>query len=230
MDGVIDISQVGFCSLPFFIALGFYLFITVSLIADPYYFNNKRLQYFTYLQPGVIDNRFKDKNWSYDNIDNEDGLLDVGWTETINLMIYHLWIWLLFILGYISKYIWFASVYSPFSLLFIPCHVFCIAYCVGPLIFYRKHRAKNAITHDSKVMSYCTYFTNNVIVILSSVQILLIGLKLDNGMLLISFILHSKQSSPLIGTLFYSQHGYFYYLLIACVVGIVSFLKFNILY
>ncbi|KAG2379171.1 hypothetical protein C9374_007809 [Naegleria lovaniensis] len=180
MDGFIDISQVGFCSLPFFFALGTYLFISISLLIDPYSLEKKRNKYLEYLQVGALDAGYSNKKWTFsDSEPQEESDFDDGWKESINLSVWHLWIWLLFILGYLSKYIWFAAVYSPFSLLFIPCHVYTIFYCIGPLIFYKHSRSNKTISSDSRLTSYCSYVTNSLLVIISSVQILLIGLKLD---------------------------------------------------
>lgn len=64
MDGYIDISQVGFCSLPFFFALGTYLFISVSLLIDPYSLDKKRSKYLKYLQPQSLDTGFYNDRWA----------------------------------------------------------------------------------------------------------------------------------------------------------------------
>ncbi|KAL9645532.1 hypothetical protein ABK040_000596 [Willaertia magna] len=184
-DGFIDTIYIGYCSLPFFMAMAILLFICISLIIDPYYFNSKRLKYANYLKDedeNTIIKAMSSPSWSSIVMNDEEPSLksDDGWKESIIIVLSTIWIWFLFIFGILMKYMWFySSNGATFTLLFTPCYLFTIIYCILPFIYFTRSRRKRSYSSSSNVMSYFSYIMYTIIVVMSALQILLIGLKLD---------------------------------------------------
>jgi len=183
MDEIINVSNIGYYSVPFFLALAFFLFTSISLIFDPYYLNNYRSKYAKLVditpERPIMAEEFKYTDWTFQNqIDDNQISFDDGWKEIINLWVWNLWIWMLFVLCFLAKYMWFSRLYAPFSVLFIPCYAYAFMFCIAPLIYYSK---RGEVESSVQKAGYFTYILNTLLVFLSALQILLIGLKLDSG-------------------------------------------------